>query len=163
MEELAVMIETRLRKQIEQVGHRHNNQAKLLKKEVTEAQQTHQRMLHESRIQQEVIREQKDRIIDLEARLESLTSEKNHYSNKMELHMQELESLRKSQEDWEQTLRNKLKEAQVDKQQLEQELSEIKLTYKEKVKRQKEDYAKKLNQIADEKEMQMREASTTQK
>ena len=71
--------------------------------------------------------------------------------------------MRKSQGDWEETLRNKLKEAQVDKRQLEHEVSEIKLTYKEKVKRQKEDYAKKLNQMADEKDMQMREASTKQK
>jgi len=40
---------------------------------------------------------------------------------------------------------------------LEEEISEVKLTYKEKIKRQKEEFNKKLLQLGEEKELLCRE------
>ena len=67
----------------------------------------------------------------------------------MELHLHQLDSIRNGQQEWEDSLRNKIKDAQLEKQRVEEELSETKLIFKEKLKRQKEDFAKKLVQIAD--------------
>lgn len=54
-------------------------------------------------------------------------------------------------------LKDKLKEAQKEKQMIEEEYSDYKLTVKEKLKKQKEDLNKKILQISEEKESQIRE------
>lgn len=53
-------------------------------------------------------------------------------------------------------LKDKLKEAQKEKQSIEEEYSDYKLTVKEKLKKQKEDVNKKVLQISEEKESQIR-------
>lgn len=56
-------------------------------------------------------------------------------------------------------LKEKLRETQKEKQALEEEYADYKLTVKEKLKRQKEDLARKITQLSEEKENQLREAA----
>lgn len=53
-------------------------------------------------------------------------------------------------------LKEKLKEAQKERQTLEEEYGDYKLTVKEKLKKQKEDLARKIMQLSEEKESQLR-------
>lgn len=66
----------------------------------------------------------------------------------MALHLQELEGVRNCNQEWEELLRGKLKEAQKEKQQLEEEIAELKLSAREKLKRMKEENGKKILQLA---------------
>jgi hypothetical protein len=72
-------------------------------------------------------------------------------SSKMALHEQELEGIKTCNSSWEDMLKDKLKETQKEKQNLEEEYSDYKLAVKEKLKKQKEDLNKKIIQMAEEK------------
>jgi len=70
----------------------------------------------------------------------------------MALHEKELEGIRLSSCEWEELLRAKLQEAQKDKQAIEEEMSEYKINAKEKLRKQKEDFGKKIAQVNDQME-----------
>ena len=70
------------------VNNRLNGEIKRLKSDLNERDQSQKRFISESNKQQEIIKDQKEQIFDLESRLELLGEEKSSYSHKMELHLQ---------------------------------------------------------------------------
>lgn len=86
-----------------------------------------------------------------------MNEEKNHLANNLALHEQELEGIRKSSCEWEDLLRIKLQEAQKDKQAIEEELSDFKINSKEKLRKQKEDFGKKIAQMSEQIEHRLSE------
>lgn len=66
----------------------------------------------------------------MEQRLADAVEEKNSYASKFASHQTELEGARRSADEFEEMLRSKLKEVQKEKQTIEDELGDIKLTSK---------------------------------
>lgn len=141
---------------MDSLAGRLTQEVKSARSQLLDRDETNRRLLHENTRLADIIRDQKGQLLDLEQQVTLLVDEKNTMSSKMAMHEQELEGIRNCNNSWEEMLKDKLKEAQKEKQAIEEEYSDYKLTVKEKLKKQKEDLNKKVLQITEEKEAQIR-------
>ena len=119
-EELAVMVEARGRRDQEVAAHGLRGQLRDLKDRLGREEENHARLVGENGRLTQVVVQHKNRVVDLEGQVERLTEEKAALGQKMGLHLQELEGVRNSNSEWEEMLKGKLREAQREKQGIEE-------------------------------------------
>ena len=122
---------------MDSVAGRLSQEVKSARSQVLDRDETNRRLIHENGRLAEIIKDQKGQLLEMEQQVTQLVEEKNAMSSKMAMHEQELEGIKNCNTSWEEMLKDKLKEAQREKQTVEEEYSDYKLTVKEKLKKQK--------------------------
>lgn len=146
------MMNEKTSKEIKYERQKYNREKQQLGSKVLQYEESINEYIKENGKLGEAIKELRYQKEEMEGELRQLIAEKSSYNSKFALHQKELENIRNSNNEWEEVLKDKVREVNKEKQKLEEEICEIKVHYKNKLSKAKQESVRKMEDILTEKE-----------